>query len=343
MAPFALPPPDQKQIVVLEAPGGTGGTEESSGPDLMVRSHEPPQADPIHGPLDQPRLYVVSVGVSDVLDNRYLSDLKYADDDAIAVATQLANTGGSDAFGSVRSPWILTDTRATRAEILAALDELKREVAARDEAKRSARSTVDDVVVFFFAGHGLTAKRAATDQDGLFHLVAYDYDDDRVAETGLSLREIGRRLAALPVYVVVMIDACHSGTTAPDQWKPSRPNEVAKGLTIDDDGKTTFVITATSGQEVAYEDRLRVPYRNPTRGSPKVGHGLFTHGILRTLAESPDQGIIPLRLGADIMMYVRQWTTLPAWRRRRREVQTPRVQVKGRGQYAVLYRPRRSR
>ncbi len=343
LAPFSLPSPPGGAPVDLESPGGSGGAESSGAQDPMLRSVAPTQPDPVHGPLDQARLYIVSVGVSDVLDNRYLSDLKYADDDAIAVAAQLANTGRSDAFGSVRSPWVLTDASATRSGVLAALDELKQEVAAREAAKRSAQKAAEDVVVFFFAGHGLTAKRAVTDQDALFHLVTHDHDDDRVAETGLSLREVGRRLAALPAYVVVMIDACHSGATTPDQWQPSRPNEVAKGLTIDDDGKTTFVITATSGKEVAYEDRLRVPYRRPASNAPKIGHGLFTHGILRTLTESPEGGITPLQLGANVMSYVRQWTTLPAWRRRRRQIQTPRVQVQGRHQYAVLYKPSKSR
>lgn len=327
---LASSPEDESGLAFASPPG----PQEVSSPFVVEQPPEPP---PLELEVDESRhLFLLSIGVSDLRDDDdFLGDLQYAADDAEALAEALS-ADNSDAFGQV-STWLLTDDDATTPGIRTALDELSDAVHERAEAKRQAKITVDDVVVFFYTGHGLTSKRPADDEDQ-FYLVTHDYVGGQVPDSCLSTREVGRVLASLPAYVVVLVDACKSGAAAPDRWKASSATEVTKGLTADDDGHTLFVLTATGDRELAYEHRLWVPYRNDGTPRQLVGHGLFTHGILRRLAND-DEGVSMLGLAGGVRRYVHAWTRHPKWKAGR---QRPRVQLRGNIDYLEIFHPRTS-
>lgn len=96
---------------------------------------------------------------------------------------------------------LLTHGGATRAGILAALDDL------------AARTGAGDTVLLFFCGHG------ALGSDDSYYLAGHDVEMEanRIkAGTGVSEEELLRRLEASGAeHVLVVFNACHGGTIAP--------------------------------------------------------------------------------------------------------------------------------
>ena len=68
------------------------------------------------------------------------------------------------------------------------------------------KATARDAVMIFFAGHG-----TRDDQRNLY-LLPVEADVDSLASTGLSEGDFRAQVKALPGKVIVILDACHSGT-----------------------------------------------------------------------------------------------------------------------------------
>ena len=102
---------------------------------------------------------------------------------------------------------LLHDSTATRAGILAALDDL------------ATRTTADDTVLLFYGGHGWDAT------DGTYYLTTHDTQftprshiaqSKVVLDTGVSEHEFIAKLRAIPAQrVLVIINACYAGSLAP--------------------------------------------------------------------------------------------------------------------------------
>jgi uncharacterized caspase-like protein len=135
------------------------------------------------------------------------------------------------------------DEKATRKELLAALDELAR------------RAGPDDRCVVFLAGHGAFWDRGG---QNTFLFCCPHYDPATPAETGLTSEVLCEKLAAIPCRKLVLLDACHSGEAA---------NPVRQ-LTPGGQGPT--VMAACDRNQSSYENK-------------EFGHGLFTYAILEAL------------------------------------------------------------
>ena len=92
----------------------------------------------------------------------------------------------------------LIDEKATRSEILRKLNWLKRQ------------ATQHDLALVALAGHG------QKDADENFFFIPYDYEsgdnEEGLAYSGVAWDDLLRPLANMPCPVVLVMDACHSGT-----------------------------------------------------------------------------------------------------------------------------------
>jgi hypothetical protein len=159
---------------------------------------------------------------------------------------------------------LLQNEHATRARILAALDDLAAQL-------QGAQTPQRPTVLLFFAGHGLQ-------RENTFYLLPHDYDRDAIAGTALdnrTVREKIQALAAASQKLVVLLNCCHAGGTsgavlsddagnetgAPPRdfisslaegsgqvvISSSRPEQVSSAEAADDSGLTTFGSTLLGG------------------------------------------------------------------------------------------------
>ena len=138
-----------------------------------------------------PTLYVLAVGISDYSGELRL---KYAAADAESIAAVLKEkTARVFARVEVR---LVANREATRGGI------------SEGVAWLGSKMTARDVGIFFFAGHGMR------DPGGNFYLVPVDVNPRNPAGTCISGEAIKRALANMPGRLLVLLDACHSGSAS---------------------------------------------------------------------------------------------------------------------------------
>ncbi len=132
--------------------------------------------------------YAVIVGVADYLNDYWAPDLEYTDDDAWDMREALIASGGFQASNIN----ILIDSQATKSGVHSAIS-----------TWLDARENANDLVVFFFSGHG---------GDGGY-LIPHDYNGD--LSTAISDSELDGWLDGLESDAVfVAVDSCYSGDFA---------------------------------------------------------------------------------------------------------------------------------
>ncbi len=192
-------------------------------------------------------LHVLAVGVDQYQDPTLR--LQFAAADAKSIAKALRDSaGGPYRAGAVRT---LTDAEASKPAVLQALAQLR------------AQAQPNDLVIVFFAGHGVKDKAG-------FYLLTVEANTQALPKTTLSGGELRKTLGEFPCQVLLMLDACHSGGVA----KSFRPvvDDLTRALTDDECG--VAVLSAAMASEQAQE---------------KDGHGLFTKAILEALG--PAEGV----------------------------------------------------
>jgi uncharacterized caspase-like protein len=221
-------------------------------------------------------LYLLSVGVSrfqaegtPLAVQFDLKPLKCAHRDAIAVYNALAcSTLSAEveprrplrnrAFDAVHAH-LRVNEQATKEAIRQALLDLCRRIQKRGQAPGAER----DVLVLFFAGHGV---QVVGDRD--LYFLNCDSDLSR-EDTGLALLEVGEMLATVPAEVIVLIDACHSEMAGNGIDRGVGPDEVARRLQEVSE-RSMVVLSAARADEIAREGGVQ-------------GHGVFTAALLETL------------------------------------------------------------
>ncbi|MEM6733012.1 MAG: caspase family protein, partial [Myxococcota bacterium] len=205
------------------------------------------------GAVDSVHRFVLAVGVSRYEDASL--NLAYPAQDAVRVAKLL---GDRRLSVDPATTTVLTDERATAQDI-------------RDALSALSSSRPEDVVVVYFAGHGVV-----TDQ-GEYAFAPQDFDPERVDETGLTGSQIDAALAAIPAQNrVLLLDTCHAGrvTTvdgtgalAPGVRAVSRvvPKKLAERIQTLESVESLFaevgrrsgttLIGASSGYEYAFEGK----------------------------------------------------------------------------------------
>lgn len=233
--------------------------------------------------------WAVVIGVSDYQHlpprGSGMTDLRHAADDARAFAKVLQRPTFGNGGVAEANLMLLTDDRATAKNTRAALRGF---LGAVDS---------DDVVVVYFAGHGVTHP----DRPDETYLLLHDTppDKDGVASFGLPLDDVESALRRLPSeHVLVFADACHADAFVGDALGGRRGLENAVGsflLELESSGAAKLVFTSSGANEYSVEDdRWALP------GLPGRGHGVFTHGLIKALrgelGEPTSDGFI--RLGA---------------------------------------------
>jgi uncharacterized caspase-like protein len=200
-----------------------------------------------------PKLYLLSVGVSDYADDDL--DLQYAAKDAEDVARYFRTQAGG-LYREVETR-VLTDADATQEAIEDALFWLEDNVTANDVAK------------IFIAGHGIN------DNTGELYFAPHDVNINRLRRTGLSSMDIVNTISYLQGRVVYFMDACHSGNL--DFVRRSVGGVDLNGLIQDlsaaENGAVVF--SSAAGSQFALE-------------SPQWGNGAFTRAMLEAFDGAGD-------------------------------------------------------
>ncbi len=147
--------------------------------------------------LAPPEVYIVGIGVSEYKDKAY--NLRYAAKDAgdlVAAYKAIEQREGTASKVHVLN---LTDQKATKTGIMHAREWLK-------------QSKVNDLVVVFAAGHGMT------DEKSDYYFGTYDIDPKHPAANGLPYQEFENLLDGIPaLQKVLLLDTCFSGEIEKDQ------------------------------------------------------------------------------------------------------------------------------
>lgn len=201
--------------------------------------------------------HALVVGVSRYEDPT-IPDLKYAASDAEKLYETLVNKAGF----SAEHVTLLTDDKARLSTILMALDDLQ----AADE---------NDLVLFYFAGHGRADIRSEDGQqrDDLVwkYLVTHDANNKNLMRTALSWDTM--RGAFQNLYArnhIYLLDSCYSGIGDRSLPVPSTRGELSEPDWAELVGEDRVMLAACQANEMAYE-------------YDDVTSGLFTHFLIKGL------------------------------------------------------------
>jgi len=173
----------------------------------------------------------------------------------------------------------LNDQAATRSTILSAANGL------------AATATKDDVIFFYFAGHGSQVKNSRSDEPDKLDESIVPADSRRGAPDirDKELRRIFNAILDRGARLTVMIDACHSGSAARGLLTLARPRGIRPDLRDVADGgdygprpenRGALVISASHDDEEARE----------ARDDRQTMHGAFTWAWLRAMRDAaPDE------------------------------------------------------
>ena len=197
----------------------------------------------------KPKLYLLSIGVSDYVDSKLKLDL--AAKDASDFAQSMRQQNGV-MYREIEER-VLLDREATRNNVVKGLEWLTQKV------------TNDDVAVVFMAGHGMNEARAG------YYFIPADYDSARFQQTGVKSSDIVDTLSRLPGRVVAFFDTCHSGNVLAGGKSGAFKRDTTKmvnDLSSPEHGVVVF--TSATGAQVALE-------------SPAWGNGAFTKALVEGL------------------------------------------------------------
>ncbi len=206
----------------------------------------------------KPKLWVLAVGVSAYRDPG-VPHLSYASSDAEVFADILKAQRGK-AYREVEAK-VITDSEATRANVLAGLDWIKTQV------------EPGDVGIVFLAGHGFTMAA-----DHRYYYGSVDVDLNRLTETGVPYKAIQDALIDFNLRgdgtrAIFFIDTCHAGDATgviSDSVKASNGDALAMELTRTEN--QVLVFASSKGNQSSWEE-------------PQFRHGAFTEALIEGLGE----------------------------------------------------------
>jgi len=261
----------------------TGGGSTRGAPPTAEEAARS-QANTLMNVQENGTLFLLAVGVSKLKNETDdFKSLTYADDDAISIynafghskftaALEKKGAFKNAAFESVEATVLLNED-ATKAAIFAALEKICQKIKKRSTSKKPKR----DVLMVFLSGHGV--RRSDTFERELYFW-CYDLLKTSTRATGLSFIELGEKITALPVEVILATDACHSGMAGSDAVRGVDPNELAKRIyAINERG--IYILNAARSEEFAREH-------------PAIGHGVFTKAILESLEFEADFSMLSI-------------------------------------------------
>ncbi|HAJ47619.1 MAG TPA: hypothetical protein DCL54_13680, partial [Alphaproteobacteria bacterium] len=211
---------------------------------FQVVGRDAPQQDE----FKQERLLGLVVGISDYRDPG-IPDLRFGERDATEVTAAFQRQ--LSRFYKQVDLQTLVGAQATRANIINALESIRRK-----------RPSTLDTVLLFFAGHGVPDPNnpAGGAQAGRYFFVTHDanYSGGELAATAFSYTDLYAFIRETEGRQLVFLDTCYSGlvseTGAAVQSFARLPKPDANGIAREAGRLGAYVVAATTGNAVAYED-----------------------------------------------------------------------------------------
>ena len=194
------------------------------------------------------RLYVLSVGISDYLNDSL--DLKLASKDALDFADAMMRQKGN-LYSDVQIR-TLTNADATRDKIMEGLYWLSSSVTQHDRA------------MLFMAGHGDNDK-------GSFFFLPTDADINKMFVTSIRWTEIQETVNTMPCPTVVFLDACHSGGVTGRRSVPMDMTSVLNTWQQTPSTAGSAMFSSSTGKQYSQEKE-------------EWGNGAFTKALLEGLS-----------------------------------------------------------
>lgn len=221
----------------------------------------------------KPRLFALVVGTADYSGDKL--DLKYADQDAAAIAGAIT-AAGKELFGEGVQVQLLTTANPgenTTPSKISSKTNIKK---AFETLAGQAQAT--DVLLLYFSGHGITYGEAEKAQ--FYYLTkdvaSEDLSDPEVrANFTISSDELTDWIKSIPALKQVLIlDACNSGkiveSLAAIGQKDLNPSQV-RALDRMKDRTGMFILTGSAANKVSYE-------------AGQFGQGLLTYSLLEGMS-----------------------------------------------------------
>ncbi len=206
----------------------------------------------------KPNLYLITIGISEYKNPVY--NLEYAAKDAQDLVALFKN-GKNKVFGEIHEIQVL-NKEATVANVLKLKSQL-------DNTK------VDDVVILFFAGHGVL------DSELNYYLATTEIDLDNLPNTALRYDKLEGLFDGIPARKkVIIIDACHSGEVDKEEEFTEVNN---------DDDDDMFVVSRDIRSASALESRAKITTQNSFE-LMKIMFADIRHGTGSTVISSAGGG-----------------------------------------------------
>ncbi len=228
-----LPLPPHEAVVRVQAIAFDEDSLQSPRMELMLNR---PVLPPVPG-----KLLGLCVGVSRHVDERL--NLRFPSVDGKALSTEFQKAGALYRGAEIQT---LIDEQVTKSQLIGALDKL---------VNQTSRA---DTVILSLNGHGWR------DEEGQFYFATHDVNRHDVKNTALPWSLILERLTQMAQKsrrVVVLLDACHSGSVVTNE-------ELIKSALQANVGVMLFA--SSQGNELSFE-------------SQEWGHGAFTTAMLEAL------------------------------------------------------------
>lgn len=225
----------------------------------------------------KPRLFAIIVGTADY--NGEKLDLKFADQDATAMASALT-AAGRELFGSDLQLKLLSTKSNVSAELAGSYpSELSSKANIKTAFEAFAQQAQPtDVLVLYFSGHGITYGEAEKAQ--FYYLTkdiaSEDLSDPEVrSKFTISTNELTDWIKSIAAQKQVLIlDACNSGkiveTLSSIGQKDLNPSQV-RALDRMKDRTGMFILTGSAADKVSYE-------------AGQYGQGLLTYSLLQGMS-----------------------------------------------------------
>jgi DNA-binding transcriptional regulator LsrR (DeoR family)/uncharacterized caspase-like protein len=262
--------------------------------------------------------YALIVGINEY-KSEHINSLECAVSDAMAIK-EIFSLPGKCQIPQENLKLLLNET-ATRNRIIEEIHKFQR------------ICEEDDLFIFYYAGHGCSAEEGGGDEDDKLkkYLTPVDTDVFHLNSTAIDFSMLSHKLNEIRSKQSVMLfDCCYSGAAGGRTFhlKGSRANGVDIGLKYLEGlaGAGRLTMTACSGRQVAKE-------------SIELGHGVFTHYLLKGLEGAADfyhDGFVDID---ELWLYVREQTSAhtdnmqhpvrSGWTRNKfflSERQTPRIE-----------------
>lgn len=233
-----------------------------------------------------PNLYAVMVGVSDYKDEEL--DLKYAAKDAndvsaavAASARKLLNSDGKEHV------FVYDLTTSEKRYQLPEKNSIKKVL---EEIGKKATS--NDILLLFFAGHGVMSARAGEQQQ--FYFLTADASKttatSAVTDVGISTTELTEWMKPQNIKAqkrILIFDACNSGQAIRDLVKVGNEGQGYMAARSDEQSQQIkaidklneqsgfFILSASASNQSAYE-------------MGRYSQGLLTYSLLKAIKQQPD-------------------------------------------------------